>query len=67
MSVGKVLEITAESKKSFEDAIQEGIERTARNVKGIQSAWIKEQKVDVEDGKVKGYRVDLKITFLVED
>ena len=67
MTVGKVLEITAESKKGFKDAIQEGIERTAKNVKGIQSAWIKEQKVVVEGGQVKGYRVDLKITFLVED
>ncbi len=67
MSTGKVIEITAESKESFEDAIQEGIRRTAQSVEAIQSAWIKEQKVDVENGQITAYRVDMKITFLVNN
>ena len=67
MSIGKVIEVTAQSDKSFEDAIQEGIRRASKSVDGIQSAWIKEQKVDVSEGEVTGYRVDLKITFLVHE
>ena len=67
MSVGKNIEITAESNVSFEDAIKQGIERTSKKVENIQSAWIKEQKVDVQNGQVTAYRVDMKITFLVND
>ncbi len=67
MSVGKNIEITAQSEKSFEDAINQGIARTAENVDDICSAWIKEQKVEVKDGKVVGYRVDMKITFMVHE
>ena len=67
MSIGKVIEITSESTESFEKAISEGIARASKTVDGIQSAWVKEQKVDVENGKVTGYRVDLKVTFLVHE
>lgn len=67
MSVAKVIEVTAESDQSFEAAIQEGITRASKNVDGIQSAWVKEQKVRVQNNKVAGYRVDLKITFLVHE
>jgi hypothetical protein len=67
MSIAKVIEITAESPQSFEAAIQEGIERASKSVKDIQSAWINQQKVDIKDGKVAAYRVDMKITFLVHD
>ena len=67
MSVAKVLEITAESEKSFDDAIAHGIERASKTVDGIQGAWIKEQKVLVHKGKVSGYRVDMKVTFVLKD
>jgi hypothetical protein len=67
MPVGKVLEITSQSDKSFDDAIQEGIRRACKHIDDVQSAWIKEQKVEVADGKVKAYRVDMKVTFLVHD
>jgi dodecin len=67
MSVAKVIEITAQSTKSFEDAVAQGIERSSRTVKKIQGAWVKELKVDVENGKVSMYRVILKVTFVLED
>ena len=67
MSVAKVIEISSSSEKSFEDAIQRGIDRASQTVENIRGAWVKEQKVDVEDGKISGYRVDLKITFLLRE
>jgi dodecin len=67
MSVAKVIEISSESKKSFEDAISDGIARASKTVKNIKTAWIKEQQVLVKDGKVVGYRVDMKVTFVLND
>ena len=66
MSVAKIIEISAESTKSFEDAIQEGIRRAGETVKHIRSAWVGDQQVEVKDGKVVNYRVHLKITFVLE-
>lgn len=63
MSVAKTIEISAESPKSFEDAIRVGLDKAKSTVKGIQGAWVKEQKVHVEDGNITGYRVQLKVTF----
>ena len=67
LQVGKVVEISASSTKSFEDAIQAGIARASKTLEGIRSAWIKEQKVVVRDGKVAEYRVDMKVTFLLKE
>ena len=64
-SVAKVIEITSESTKSFEDAIARGIQKTAETVTDIKGAWVNGQQVKVEDGKVVGFRVDLKVTFVV--
>jgi flavin-binding protein dodecin len=66
MSVAKILEISAESPKSFEDAVVQGINRACKTIHGIKSAWVKEQHVVIEDGKVVLYRVDLKITFVLD-
>jgi len=66
MSVAKVVEISAASSKSFEDAIKKGIAKTAGTVDNIEGAWIKEQKVVVKNGEVKEYRVDMKVTFIVK-
>jgi hypothetical protein len=63
MSVAKVIEISAESNESIEAAIRTGIERAGQTVQGIQGAWIKEQQVLVQDGKVTGFRVHLNVTF----
>ncbi|NOT09814.1 MAG: dodecin domain-containing protein [Gemmatimonadales bacterium] len=67
MSVAKVTEITATSPKSFEAAIKSGIGRAARTLKNIKGAWIKGMKVDIENGKIRQYRVDMKVTFVLED
>ncbi len=66
MSVAKVIEISASSTKSFEDAIQQGIDRASETVENIEGAWIKEQKVVVANGKIKEYRVDMKVTFVLQ-
>jgi len=65
MSVAKVIEITAESTQSFEDAVNTGIQRSAKTVENIQGAWVKELKVAVEDGKVTRYRVNMMVTFVL--
>jgi flavin-binding protein dodecin len=66
MSVARVTEISSTSTKSFEDAVAQGIARAAETLRGIQSAWIKEQSVDINDGKVTGYRVNMLVTFILE-
>lgn len=65
MSVAKVIEISAESQKSFEDAIAQGIQKASQTVQNIRGAWVKEQQVVVEGGNIAGYRVDLKVTFVL--
>jgi dodecin len=67
MAVAKVIEITAASTDSFEDAIRQGIVKASETVRGIQGAWVKEQKVEVtQDGSISEYRVDLKVTFVLD-
>jgi flavin-binding protein dodecin len=66
MSVAKVIEINASSPDSFEDAVRIGIDRTKETVDNIQGAWVKEMKVDVRDGEVTNYYVDLKVTFVLK-
>ncbi len=67
MSVAKVIELTSTSSNSFEDAIQKGIARADKTLKNVEGAWIKEQKVMVEDGRIAGYRVNMMVTFVLED
>ena len=67
MSVARVTEITASSTTGFEDAIQKGIERAGRTLQNIQGAWVQEQKVVVEDGKITEWRVNMKVTFVLKD
>ena len=66
MSVARVVEISATSPKSFEDAIVLGIARANETLRDVKSAWVKEQKAEVRDGKVVGYKVDLKVTFVLD-
>ncbi len=65
-TIAKVTEISASSKKSFEDAIEEGIARASKTLKGIQGAWVNEQKVTVSNGKITSYQVNMKITFVLK-
>lgn len=67
MSIAKVTEVIASSEKSFEDAIETGVKRANKTLKNIRSAWVKDQEVTVKDGKVEQYRVNLKVTFVLED
>ena len=66
MSVAKIIELSCQSPKSFEDAIQDGITRASKTVHNIKSAWVKEQQVVIENGKVTMYRVDMKVTFILD-
>lgn len=66
MSVAKIIEISSESPTSFEDAIVQGITKASKTVHGIKSAWVAEQHVLVENNKVTFYRVDLKVTFVLD-
>jgi hypothetical protein len=67
MSVGRIVEISATSEKSFDDAVQQGINRASETLRHVQSAWVKDQRVEVENGKVTSYQVNMQITFLMED
>ena len=67
MAIAKVTEITASSTKSFEDAIQQGIARADKTLDQVQGAWIQEQTVTVDDGKIAEYRVNMKVTFVLKD
>ncbi|MDL1942404.1 dodecin domain-containing protein [Chloroflexi bacterium CFX2] len=68
MSVAKVSEIIASSPKSFDDAIKEGIARAQKTLKNVKSAWVENQQVELDDnGQISAYRVQLKITFVLED
>ncbi len=66
MSVAKVIEISSESPVGFEKAISEGIERASKTVHNIKSAWVKSQSVVVREGKIAQYRVNLKVTFILD-
>ena len=66
-NVARVTEINATSEVGFEDAIRVGVERAAKTVRQITSAWVKDQRVEVEDGKIVNYQVNMLITFVLED
>ena len=67
MSVARITEITAESDKSFEDAVQIGIARANKTLKNVKGAWIQDQKVTVTNGAISQYRVSLKVTFVLDE
>lgn len=67
MSVARVTEITASSKKSFDDAVAIGIARANKTLENVKSAWVKDQKVTVKNGQIDEYRVTMKITFVLKD
>jgi dodecin len=67
MSVAKVSELSATSKKSFEDAIQQGLSRASKTLRNVRSAWIKEQRVWVQKGKIVEYQVNMMVTFVLDD
>jgi len=66
MSVARITEISSSSTKSFEDAIEQGVARAAETIHGLRSAWVKEQEVELENGKISAYKVIMKITFVLD-
>lgn len=66
MTVAKVTEISATSKKGFDDAVAEGVKRANKTLQNITGAWVSEMKVDVEKGKITQYRVNMKVTFILK-
>ncbi len=67
MSVAKVTEISTTSTKSFEDAIQQGLNRAAKTLRNIRSAWIKEQVVRCEGARITEYQVNMNVTFVLDE
>ena len=67
MSIAKTIEISSTSTKSFDDAVVQGLAKASKTVRHIEGAWVKEQKVDVENGEISRFRVDMKVTFLLNE
>ncbi len=67
MTVARVTEITASSKKSFEDALNVGVDRACKTLKNVEGAWIQDQKVVINGGKIVEYRVNMKVTFILAE
>lgn len=66
-SVARVIEISAASPTSFDDAVKVGVERACQTLRHVSSAWVKEQRVEVRDGAIVSYQVNLKVTFVLDD
>ena len=66
MSVARITEISSTSEKSFEDAVQQGIQRATATLRNVKSAWIKEQEVQVDGNRISAYNVTMKVTFVLE-
>ena len=67
MSVAKVTEISSTSAKSFEDAVQQGLIRAGKTLRNIRGAWIKEQHVRCDNGRINEYQVNMMVTFVIDD
>jgi dodecin len=67
MSVARVTEISAVSEEGFEDAIRQAIARATKTLRNVEGAWVKDQNVMIEDGNITGYKVNLEVTFVLED
>ncbi|WP_299208470.1 dodecin family protein [uncultured Tateyamaria sp.] len=66
MSVARVTEIIASSNTSFDDAVEQGVKRACETLKNVEGAWVQDQKAIVQDGKIAEYRVNLKVTFILQ-
>ncbi|HQY43593.1 MAG TPA: dodecin family protein [Paracoccaceae bacterium] len=67
MSVARVTEISSTSEKSFDDAIQQGIARATKTLRGVSGAWVKEQKLAVKKDKIVSYQVNMMVSFVLDD
>ncbi len=67
MSVARITELSASSRKSFDDALESGLKRATRTLKNVTSAWISSQEVLMKNGKISEYRVRMKVTFVLQE
>lgn len=67
MAVARVTEISSTSEQGFEEAIAQGISRATKTLRNVKSAWVKEQRVEVDNGRISEYQVNLLVTFVLED
>ena len=67
MSIARVTEISSTSTKSFEDAIQSAVTRASQTLRNVRSAWVKEQQIKIDNGKIAEYQVNLRITFVLDE
>ncbi len=67
MSIARITEISSTSEKSFEDAILSGVTRATQTLRNVRSAWVKEQQIRIDDGKIAEYQVNLMITFILDE
>ena len=67
VSVANIVEISATSTQSFEDAVQQGVARATKTLRQVTSAWIKEQRVELNNGRIASYQVNMLVTFVLED
>ena len=67
MSVARITEISATSRESFDDAVRTGIARAMKTLENVKGAWVEDQKVVIENGKISEYCVHLKVTFVLKD
>ncbi len=67
MSIARITEISSTSEKSFEDAIQSGVTRATETLRNVRSAWVKEQQIRIDGGKIVEYQVNLMITFVLDE
>jgi flavin-binding protein dodecin len=67
MSVARVTELSAISETSFEDAINQAVARATKTLRGVEGAWVKDQNIMIEDGNIKGYKVNVEVTFMLEE
>ena len=67
MTVARITEISSLSKKSFDDAIAQGVARANKTLKNVKGVWIKDQELTIDKGKVSGYKVTMKVTFVLAD
>ncbi len=67
MSVARVIEVSATSNQSFEDAIRQGVARATQTLRNVRSAWVKEQEVEIQGNNITMYKVNLMITFVLDD
>ena len=67
MSIARVVEISATSDESFEDALQQGVARATKTLRNVRSAWIKEQEVTIDNGEIVRFKVNMLVTFVLDE